>query len=100
MGEYFVWANLTKKEKLSSDAFGDYGFMLSCSTCTTTNTTRAAETLMASSWKNDIVIYLGDYYSYDKCWVESNHKIECFFRNTRMREGYKYNLQYPWEVVL
>lgn len=100
MGEYFVWANLTKKEKLSSDAFGDYGFMLSCSTCTTTNTTRAAETLMASSWKNDIVIYLGDYFSYDKCWVESNPKIECFFRNTRMREGHKYNLQYPWEVVL
>ena len=32
--------------------------------------------------------------------MESNPKIECFFRNTRMREGHKYNLQYPWEVVL
>lgn len=100
MSEYFVWANLSKREKLCSDAFEDYGFMLNCSTCTTTSTTRAAETLLAGPWKNDIVIYLGDYFTYDECWRIHNPNIARLFEQSVSQPNEKYNTEYPWEVVL
>lgn len=99
MGEYFKWANPAKKEKLVCDAFGDFGFMLSCSSCTTTATTRAAETLLAGPWKGDPVIYLGDYFDYDKAWKENNPILVPFFDCSHQ----DYDLDFvgnPYEIVM
>lgn len=99
MGEYFKWANPVKKEKLICDAFDDCGFMLSCSSYTTTLTTRAAETLLAGPWKGDPVIYLGDYFDFDKAWKANNPSPVPYFDTTHP----EYDLHFdgnPYEIVM
>ncbi len=99
MSEYFMWVNPAKKEKLVCDAFGDFGFMLSCSMCTTTTTTRAVETLLTGPWKGELVVYLGDYFDYDESWKQNNPTLVPFFDPTHQ----DYDLDFignPYEIAL
>lgn len=85
MGEYFVWADPIRREYLDGTSFDECGFMLSIATYQGSLTTRAARMLLANQWKDDPVIYAGDYFS---CEAEDF---------AEMRELYG---GYPYETIM
>lgn len=63
MSQYFIWANPKKKEWIECDPFDEYGFMFGAASVLGNRYTDAACTLLAEPWRNDPVMFVGDYFT-------------------------------------
>jgi len=63
MSQYFIWANPKKKEWIECDPFDEFGSLFGAASVLGNRYTDAVCTLLAGPWRNDPVMFVGDYFT-------------------------------------
>jgi|GEM_PF-3318706 hypothetical protein len=84
MGEYFTWVNPKRREHIDieGNVFDDAGFLFGVACCQPCLTTDAACTLVGSLWHGNPVLFMGDYWPYERRGAQ--HPL------TRLFDGHPY----------
>lgn len=89
MGQYFEWVNYDRREIIDTDVW-DCGVKLHESAFVGCEMTDAALTMLAGDWAGDLVVFLGDYASFENETNPARRRIELLL-NGGFSDDYTYD---------
>lgn len=75
MGEYFLWANVTKKQYLDQNCCNDFGWMRGIASWGECALTNLACRMIEGPWHGDSVVFIGDYQTLGGSKYYKRHKL-------------------------